>query len=73
MQPTVNVKASVINPGPYAFVVHYFQPYEVSFTVDVEVNVDGVPNRGKALVCTVHALAHPHFHKKFSLKKMIYS
>ena len=41
LQPTVTVKASVLNPAQYVLVAHYYQPYSSGLDVDVTVIVSG--------------------------------
>ena len=45
----MNVQASVDSPGPYVFVVHYYQPFDIGFDINVDVQVGLQTNKGKVL------------------------
>ena len=36
-QPQISVRSDANRPGRYVFVVHYFQPYEIGFDVNVHI------------------------------------
>ena len=46
-QPSVSVKATVLNQGPHVVVIHYFQPHYVGFEVYVNVTVGANIYRGR--------------------------
>ena len=50
LQPTATIDADVTNPGRYTFLVHYFQPNHVGFTVYVNVTIADQIYRGNEIL-----------------------